>query len=86
MKKAFYIEVTDTFGDEANYSWVTRFKVHAKSELGAIRKVSREMGLRFRKDYEMFEMTKYKALNACICAFLTDYEDEETRFFNVKSI
>lgn len=86
MKKAFYIEVTDTFGDEANYAWVTRFKVHAKSELGAIQKVSREMGLRFRKDYDTGDLSRYKALNACICAFLSGYEDEETRFFNVKSI
>jgi hypothetical protein len=86
MKNIFYIEVTDTYGGEANYSWVTRFKVHAKSELGAIRKVSKEVGLRFRKDYDTGDLSKYRALNACICAFLSNYEEEETQFFNIKSI
>ena len=33
--ETFHIEVTDTFGGEANYCWVKRFKVTAKSELGA---------------------------------------------------
>ena len=41
----FIIEVTDTYGGEANYCWVHRFKVRASSTMGAIRKVGREMGL-----------------------------------------
>ena len=30
MKNLYFIEVTDTFGGEANYSWVTRHVIKAK--------------------------------------------------------
>jgi len=26
MKKLYFVEITDTFGGEANYSWVTRHR------------------------------------------------------------
>lgn len=47
----YYIEVTDMFGGERNYSWVTRFKVLAKSRHGALCKLSRQTGLNWRKDW-----------------------------------
>ena len=75
-QEIFFIEVTDTFGGEANYSWVHRFKVHAKSELGAIRKVSRETGLSFRKESDYGDMIRFNAKNAAICAFLEGYTDQ----------
>ena len=36
----YYIEVTDTFGGEANYCWVKRFTVESSSFQGAIAKLS----------------------------------------------
>ena len=42
MKKLFFVEMTDTFGGEANYGWVNRFMVTAASSLGAIRKVTKK--------------------------------------------
>jgi len=41
------IEVTDTFGGEANYSWVRRFELRGlegKSDIAIIRRVKRELG------------------------------------------
>jgi hypothetical protein len=35
MKNTYKIEVTDTFGGEANYCWVSRYTVKAKSIRGA---------------------------------------------------
>ena len=67
----FNIELTDTFGGEANYGWVRRYTIEASSMLGAIRKLSRIEGLNFRKEYE----GRYNAKGACICAFI-DYEEE----------
>lgn len=32
----YLLTVTDLFGGEANFSWVRRYKVTAKSHLGAI--------------------------------------------------
>lgn len=64
MKKLFYFEMTDTFGGETNYSWLHRFIVPAKSPLGAIQKISRETGFRYR-----FDGTFYRAKGACIVAY-----------------
>lgn len=35
MKNTYFVEVTDTFGGEANYCWVRRYKVSASSKLGS---------------------------------------------------
>lgn len=43
----YFIEQTDTFGGEANYSWVRRYIVLAKTERGAMRKVATG----WKKDY-----------------------------------
>ena len=40
MMDAFFFEVTDTFGGEANYCWVHQYIVHASSFAAAIRKVN----------------------------------------------
>lgn len=41
------IEVTDTFGDEANYSWIKRFSLDmpvSASRLSVVRAVKKEIG------------------------------------------
>lgn len=44
----FFAEVTDTFGGEANYCWVRRYKIKANTERGAINKLAKHEGLSFR--------------------------------------
>ena len=39
MKHTYFIEMTDTFGGEANYCWVNRFLVSASTPRGAMRRV-----------------------------------------------
>lgn len=39
------LEVTDTFGGEANYCWVTRGTSHAKTSRGAVRALKALMGI-----------------------------------------
>jgi hypothetical protein len=46
--KTYYIYLTDLFGGDLNYSFVTKFIVTAKSERGAVQKMSRLTGLNFR--------------------------------------
>lgn len=48
MNTEFLIYITDLFGGELNYSSVTKFRVKAKTERGAVCKVSRYTGLNFR--------------------------------------
>ena len=85
-QEIFFVEVTDTYGGEANYTWVNRFKVHASSSLGAIRKVSSRMGLSFRKDYDLGDEARYNAQRAAICAFVMGYDDQAETMFNVVSL
>jgi hypothetical protein len=69
----YLIEVTDTFAGEANYSWVNRFKIGAKSRTAAIRKFSKSEGFTgtLRKDYDGCDTIRYNVQNACICVFVT---------------
>lgn len=67
--RLFYIEVTDTFGGEANYSWVTRHVIRAKSERGAITALARRSGLNWR-----FDGTKYLSRSGATCAFIDMYD------------
>lgn len=39
------LEVTDTFGGQANYCWVDRCTIHAKSDRTVIRELKRMMGI-----------------------------------------
>lgn len=86
MKTLFYVEVTDTYGEDANYSWVKRYKVSASSELGAIRKVSAETGLNFRKEWDDGITARYDAKHCAVCAFLSPYEDQSDHYSYVKAM
>jgi hypothetical protein len=51
----YYIYLTDLFGGNLNYSFVTKFIVTAKSKRGALQKMSRLTGLNFRHySYTLF--------------------------------
>jgi hypothetical protein len=82
----FFVEVTDTYAGEANYCWVHRFKVHASSFRGAIRKVSREMGFSARKTWDYMDTARYDFKGVAICAFVMPYEDQAEHYSRVVSI
>jgi len=79
ITESFYVEITDTFGGEANYSWVKRFIVKARTFQGAISKVSKETGYSFKCVMATGDMNRYDAKGNCICAFV-EYADE----FNIQ--
>ena len=72
-QKFYFVELTDTFGGEANYCWAKRYKVAASSFNGAIRKVAKDTPYSFRKEYDAGDMTKYKAIG--VCAFVEEYSE-----------
>ena len=87
MKKdqaLYFVEMTDTYGGEANYSWVNRFLVKASSELGAIRKVTRKTGYPARKQYE----GRYRVPNACITYFIqwSEHGDEANHYSRIETL
>ena len=76
-KNTYLFEVTDTFGGEANYSWVRRYTVHATSMSGAIRMVNREEGFgRLTKVWETFGCARWDVPNCAICIFGYGHEGE----------
>lgn len=76
----YFIEITDTFGGEANYSWVTRHKVRAASVRGALVRINRDSGLGFRSA----GCDRYDSRTGATCAFIMPWSDEEHgELFNV---
>lgn len=71
-RNLYFVEVTDTFGGEANYSWVTRHVIRAKSERGAINALSRRSGISWR-----FDGMRYNSKSGATCAFIDAYDDEQ---------
>lgn len=70
MKREWKVEITDTFGGEANYCWVRRLKVKARSMRGAISAVSRKTGYSFRIAYDCGNIARYNAKCAAVCCFI----------------
>lgn len=65
----YYVELTDTYGGEANYSWVERFLVKAETMRGAMRKITRHTGYGTRKDFDTGDCARFNVPGACLCFF-----------------
>lgn len=83
MKHVYFVECTDTFSGEANYSWVKRVHVRASSAVGAIRKARSHWGHagRIRKSWNSGDETRYDAQGACICYFVAFCDNPDTEAF-----
>jgi hypothetical protein len=68
----YFVEITDTFGGEANYSWVTRHKVRASSPRGVLIRINRESGLGFRS----VGCDRYDSRSGATCAFISEWDDD----------
>jgi len=66
MKNHYFVEMTDTFGGDANFCWVNRFIVRASSPRGAMRRVTARTG-----DYVRdVGCDRWDAVGACVCYFV----------------
>lgn len=68
----FFVEITDMFGGEANFAWVTRHKISAKSIRGAVQKIARRSGLHWR-----FDGIKWVSESGATCMFVEEFDDEQ---------
>ena len=75
MKHRYFVEMTDTFGGEPNYSWVNRFIVTASSFRGAMRVVTRETGYYAHKVMDCGDFAQYDVRGACITYFVNGIPD-----------
>ena len=69
----FFAEITDTYGGEANYSWVTRHKIKAASIRGALIRLNSDSGLGFRS----VGCDRFDSRSGATCAFITPWDDGE---------
>ena len=74
--KTYNIEVTDTFGGDANYSWVTRHKVQANTQRGAVWKFSRESGMSWHCVDNYNEIARYDSASGATCFFIKQVDEE----------
>lgn len=78
MKNYYFVEITDTYGGESNYSWVRRYLVNAKSERGAVQKIACEYGAGWRRVYSHSDNGgRYDLRGAAVCMFVDFVPEEE---------
>jgi hypothetical protein len=85
-KKSFFVEVTDTFGDEANYSWVTRHKITASSERGAMRKVGRYSGLSWHCVDKYSDSQRWDSESGATCAFIELFDESTHAHYTINTL
>ena len=74
--KHYFVEITDTFAGEANYSWVKRIKVKANTMRGAVNKVSRDSGMAWRCRGNYGDMMRYDSKSGATCFFIEEWHDD----------
>lgn len=77
-KNLYFIEITDTFCGEANYSWITRHVVKAKTQRGAVVAMSRRSGMQWRG----VGCDRWDSKSGATCMFVTEYEPEYYADYN----
>ena len=72
----YFIEITDTFGGEPNYSWVTRHKVRASSPRGAMVRIGRAAGMAWHIVGDYGDMVRYDSKSGATCAFVQGWDND----------
>ena len=83
----YHIEVTDTFGGEANYAWKREYMVRARTMRGAIQVLAHKDGAGWSKSYgDSFDNARYDLSGACVCAFVQYVDDGESIYNDIPFI
>ena len=77
----YYIEVTDTYGGEANFSWVTRHIIKAKTLLGAVQRFSKLSGMSWHCVDSYCEPKRFDSRSGATCYFIQGIDAEELQSF-----
>lgn len=76
QKQLFYIEVTDCYGGDANYSWVTRHIIAGSTLRGAVNRFSRLSGMK----WHYVGCGRYDSESGATCFFIDEYDPETMNF------
>ena len=66
----YNVEITDTFAGDANYGWVTRHVIRARSPRGVATIMNRRSGLGFRRTGDYGDMCRYDSASGATCMFV----------------
>ena len=83
LKNTYFVEITDTFGGEANYSLVTRHKIHANTMRGAVNKLSKDSGMTWRINSDYSYMMRYDSKSGATCFFISEFDDAQHGAYRV---
>lgn len=73
----WFIEVTDTFGGEANYSWVTRHVINADTMRAAVNRFSRQSGMHWHCTDKYAEDKRYDSASGATCYFISPLDADD---------
>ena len=74
----YMVTYTDLFSGELNYSTVSRYSVKAKSFLGAIRIMSKYLGLNFRLYLNNYFAKVYHSVSKSSAVIIELFDDNES--------
>ena len=82
MKTNYYVEATDTFGGEANYSWVRRYELpmpENATRLSIVRAAKKIMGWNGRPcvTTEQADVIELRMIGSCYVAFIMQQYPQE---------
>lgn len=80
-KPSFFVEITDTFGGEANYGWVRRYRVRAKTPRGAMRKLTQKGEGGWSLQFDDGDCARFDAHHCCKCAFVSEWQPHHAEAF-----
>lgn len=76
IKHTYFVEHTDTFGGEANYSWVNRYKVTSTTPRGAAQLVGKHTGLAWRMNADYGDTVRFDSTSGATCLFVSPWEEQ----------
>ena len=79
MTHFYFIEVTDTFGGDANYSWATRHLIKGKTARGAVNRFSRLSGMSWRCVGNYGDQSRYDSKSGATCFFIEQWDGDADR-------
>jgi hypothetical protein len=84
----YFVEITDTYGGEANYSWCNRFKVRANSMRHALTKAKQEVftGMPKHSLSDYGDMLRADFRGMAICAFVSFWDEYKENYLHVTEI
>lgn len=83
MKNLYFVEITDTYDGEANYSWVTRHCVRANSMRGAVRRIGNVTSMSWHCVDRWSDTQRWDSKSGATCAFISEWEDEHGDYSHV---